>query len=254
MTDNLNLELDFVPARNDGSKGHRDAIARVYLNLACGYLKNGGQPTITADCASFEEFGREVARLKHECDAVLAEGSERFHPSRQPGEPSAPRRMRTSPAEPITPAASKTPIRLEQDLRVSDRMTRDVQKLDPNDKLAVAEELMKTGNFRHLVVVEDGGDEIVGVVSQRDIFYGALAWSLGQGTAAHQKTLDTLPVKNVMRSEVTTVSSDTPLADAARTLLEHRIGCLPVVDDERLVGILTEGDFLAMLTETSRPA
>ena len=250
---NLNLALDFVPTRDSGPEGHRDAVARVYLDLACGYLKSGGQPTITADCTSFEDFEREVGRLKHECDAILSESAARFDVSGQRSEPAASERMRTSAPEPVTPAAGKTPLRLEQDLRVADRMTRDVQTLGPNNKLAVADELMRTSNFRHVVVVDDEGDEIVGVVSQRDIFYGALAWSLGQGAAAHQKTLDVLPVKNVMRSEVTTVSSDTPLGDAARTLLEGRIGCLPVVDGNRLVGILTEGDFLAMLTETGQP-
>ena len=209
---------------------------------------------MTADCTSLEELEREVGRLKDECDAVLSDGAARFAASGQAGEPAESERVSSSAAEPVTPAAGKTPLRLEQDLLVADRMTRDVQTLGPNDELAVADELMKTNRFRHVVVVEDGGDEVVGVVSQRDIFYGALAWSLGQGAAAHQKTLEALPVKSVMRSEVTTVPSDIPLGDAARTLLEGRIGCLPVVDDNRLVGILTEGDFLAMLTETDRPA
>jgi CBS domain-containing membrane protein len=248
-----NLELDFVAADENDSEGHRDAIARVYLNLVCGYLKGDGQPTMTADCTSFEDLEREVVRLRRECDAILSQGAARFGVSAQPGEPAALGGVKTSAAEAVTPVSGKTPLRMEQGLHVSDRMTRDVKTLGQNDKLAVADELMKAGSFRHVVVVSDEGDEIVGVVSQRDIFHGALAWSLGQGAAAHQKSLEALPVKSVMQSEVTTVTSDTPLGDAARTLLEGHIGCLPVVDDRRLVGILTEGDFLAMLTETERP-
>jgi CBS domain-containing protein len=108
---------------------------------------------------------------------------------------------------------------------------------------------MKIGGFRHVVVVEDdNSDAVAGIVSHRDIFYGALAWSLGQGETAHHKALGTMPVKDVMRSDVTTVASDTPLADAARIMLEKKIGCLPVIQNERIVGILTEGDFLSMLT------
>jgi len=128
-------------------------------------------------------------------------------------------------------------------------MTRGVQTVHRNDKLSVIDELMKIGGFRHVVVVEDdNSDAVAGIVSHRDIFYGALAWSLGQGETAHHKALETMPVKDVMRSDVTTVASDTPLADAARIMLEKKIGCLPVIQDKRIVGILTEGDFLSMLT------
>jgi CBS domain-containing membrane protein len=127
-------------------------------------------------------------------------------------------------------------------------MSRDVKTMHRNDKLSLADELMKVGGFRHVVVVEDDDSEVVGIVSHRDIFYSALAWSTGQGETAHQKALDSIPVKNVMCTDVETVAPDTPLADAARIMLEKKIGCLPVIRSERLVGVLTEGDFLSMLT------
>ncbi|MGA8566779.1 MAG: CBS domain-containing protein [Candidatus Binataceae bacterium] len=63
---------------------------------------------------------------------------------------------------------------------------------------------------------------------------------------AQRKVLDTLSVKEVMTSDVITTSPDTPL-EAARVLAERKLGCLPVVEDGRLVGILTEGDFVAMV-------
>jgi CBS domain-containing membrane protein len=254
MSDNQNLELDFVPARDGGAEEHPDATARVYIRLVCGYLSGDGQATITADCTSFDELAAEISRLKRECDAILSEAATRFEDSGAPGQATAAGQKKPSAGEPPPPGSDKTRLQLGQDLRVADRMTRDARTIGRNDKLAVADELMKSGHFRHVVVVEDDGNDVVGIVSQRDMFYGALAWSLGQGAAAHERALNTIPVKEVMQTTVTTVTSETPLGDAARTMLEGRIGCLPVVDDGRLVGILTEGDFLAMLTETVGPA
>ena len=85
------------------------------------------------------------------------------------------------------------------------------------------------------------------LVSQRDLFRGALARALGYGRHAQRKVLDSLSVKEVMTSDVITTSPDTPLVEAARVLAERKMGCLPVVEDGRLVGILTEGDFVAMV-------
>jgi CBS domain-containing protein len=87
-------------------------------------------------------------------------------------------------------------------------------------------------------------------LSHRNIFYGALAWSLGHGTLAHEKALESFTVKDVMESDVVTVHPDSALSEAAATMMERKIGCLPVVESHRLVGILTEGDFLAMLTNS----
>jgi CBS domain-containing protein len=55
-----------------------------------------------------------------------------------------------------------------------------------------------------------------------------------------------LAVKEVMTADVVTTAPDVPLVDAARAMLRHKIGCLPVVEDERLVGILTESDFVCV--------
>ena len=75
----------------------------------------------------------------------------------------------------------------------------------------------------------------------------ALAQALGYGRHAQRKILDTLAVKDVMATDVVTTSPNTSLVEAARLLTERKIGCLPVVENGRLVGILTEGDFVAMI-------
>ncbi len=131
--------------------------------------------------------------------------------------------------------------------RVRSIMTSDVTTLKRNDKLTLADDIMHLGRIRHLPVLDDDGQQLVGMVSQRDLFRGALAHALGYGQHAQRKVLDALFVKEVMSSDVITTTPDTPLVEAARVLMERKIGCLPVLEDGRLVGIVTEGDFVAMV-------
>ena len=134
-----------------------------------------------------------------------------------------------------------------KELKVRDVMTSDPTTLKRNDKLTLADDIMRLGRVRHLPVVDDDGEILVGIVTQRDLFRDALAQALGYGKHAQRKILDTLSVKDVMATEVVTTSPDTSLIEAARLLTERKIGCLPVVDNGRLVGILTEGDFVALI-------
>jgi acetoin utilization protein AcuB len=126
-------------------------------------------------------------------------------------------------------------------------MTSDVTTLKRNEKLTIADDVMQLGRIRHLPVLDDDGEQVVGIVSQRDLFRGALAQALGYGQHARRKILDTLFVKDVMTTDVITTTPETPLAEAAGVLMERKIGSLPVVKDGRLVGIITEGDFVALV-------
>jgi CBS domain-containing membrane protein len=132
-------------------------------------------------------------------------------------------------------------------LKVRDVMTAQVTTLKRNDKLTLANDVMQLGRIRHLPVLDDDDEQLAGIVSQRDLFRGALAQALGYGQHASRKLLDTFAIKDIMATDVITTSPDTPLVDAARVLMERKIGCLPVVDKGRLVGIITEGDFVALV-------
>jgi len=134
-----------------------------------------------------------------------------------------------------------------KELKVRDLMTADPTTLKRNDKLTLADDIMRLGRVRHLPVVDDDGEILVGIVTQRDLFRDALAQALGYGKHAQRKILDTLSVKDVTATDVVTTSPETSLVEAARRLTERKIGCLPVVDNGRLVGILTEGDFVALV-------
>jgi len=138
-------------------------------------------------------------------------------------------------------------------MKVRDWMTREVASVRRNDKLAIADDVMQLGRIRHTPVLEDHSDDLVGIVSQRDLFRGALAGALGYGQHAQQKVMSMLVIKDIMATDPVTTTPDTPLADAARLMIERKIGCLPVVEDGRLVGILTESDFLRFAVEHAGP-
>jgi CBS domain-containing membrane protein len=134
-----------------------------------------------------------------------------------------------------------------KELKVRDVMTADPTTLKRNDKLTLADDIMTLGRVRHLPVVDDDDQTVVGIVTQRDLFRDALAQALGYGRHAQRKILDTLSVKDVMATEVVTASPEASLVEAAKILTERKIGCLPVVENGKLVGILTEGDFVALV-------
>ena len=71
--------------------------------------------------------------------------------------------------------------------RVRDLMTKEVATLERNDKLSLADNVMQLGRIRHLVVLDEAG-EVTGVVSQRDLFHGALMRAMGYGTTAQKRT------------------------------------------------------------------
>jgi CBS domain-containing protein len=126
-------------------------------------------------------------------------------------------------------------------------MQREVATLQRNDKLTIADDVMRLGRIRHLPVVdEESSEPVVGIVSQRDLFRGALTRAFGYGEVARRKVMASIVVKEVMTTPVLTTTPDVPLREAARTMLEKKIGCLPVVDGGKLVGILTESDFVAL--------
>ena len=136
-------------------------------------------------------------------------------------------------------------------LRVKDVMNRDVQVVKRNDQLSVADTLMKQGRIRHLPVLDEDG-LVCAVVSQRDLFRGALLRALGYGSRAEEAMLRQVPVKEAMSAEIHTIGPDATVADAARVMIERKIGCLPVVEGEKLLGIVTETDFVKLVADGGR--
>ena len=133
-------------------------------------------------------------------------------------------------------------------LQVRDVMSHDVHTVKRNDELAIADGLMKQERVRHLPVIDEDG-KVCAVVSQRDLFRGALLRALGYGSRAEELVLKQVAVKEAMSAEIQTTTPDTLVADAARLMIERKIGCLPVIENGRLVGIVTETDFVRLVAE-----
>ncbi len=128
---------------------------------------------------------------------------------------------------------------------VSKIMATDVIALNRNASLGSAKDIMDQRRLRHFPVVENGN--VVGVVSQRDLFRASLASMLGYEERTKKAFLDNLSIKGIMSDPPITVTADTGISEAARLMVEKKVGCLPVVDGKRLIGLVTETDFLKVL-------
>ncbi|HEV8661910.1 MAG TPA: CBS and ACT domain-containing protein [Candidatus Methylomirabilis sp.] len=130
---------------------------------------------------------------------------------------------------------------------VGQRMQPEVVTVTPGTSVAGASRLLQEHRIRHLPVVERG--RLVGIITDRDI--RRVLPSPATSLEVHELLylLDRLTVGEVMTAKVITVTPETPIEEAARLLVDHRIGCLPVLQGDRLAGIITETDLLAALAE-----
>ena len=125
-------------------------------------------------------------------------------------------------------------------LVISEWMQRRVVAIEETDDLETIESLMRERHVRHLPVVRAG--RLVGLISHRD-FIRALEISRRRHEA------DPVWAMDVMTRDLVTVTPDTPMREAVALFLEHKIGCLPVVQGGKLVGILTETDVVRLCGE-----
>jgi len=130
-------------------------------------------------------------------------------------------------------------------MQVREIMSTAIEVVDRNDNLRTVEERMATKQLRHLPVLEQG--EIVGMVTQRDLFKAAMSSAMGYGEKAQRAYLQSVRVKEIMVYPVVTVSPDTSVAAAADMIINKGIGCLPVIEGTKLIGMVTKTDLLRCL-------
>ena len=124
-------------------------------------------------------------------------------------------------------------------------MTRDPVRVAVTCPVGRVVRLMEAQRIRHVLVMD--GERLAGIVSNRDVR------TLLVSDVARPVLSAGSPVSEAMTEAVVTASATTPLTDAAREMLDRKIGALPILEDGRPVGILTKSDALeALLTWTER--
>jgi len=124
---------------------------------------------------------------------------------------------------------------------VHDVMEEKVVTISVGDRLSTVEDIMTLGGVRHMPVVRAG--RLVGVVSERDLLRASLS-SLDPRRQERRAFLEAIDISQVMSSPPVIVDSDAIVEEAARIMADNKIGCLPVLRGEELVGMLTETDLL----------
>ena len=129
--------------------------------------------------------------------------------------------------------------------QLSEIMNRDLVTVDKQASLRRARRILDQHRIRHLLVVD--GKRLVGIVTDRDLRQAAPSSKSPLTISERQEFMDELKVLEVMSRKLITASSTTTIREAAKVMVREKIGCLPVVDGNQLVGIVTQSDLLEML-------
>lgn len=131
---------------------------------------------------------------------------------------------------------------------VKDRMTAKPFIIAPDTSVAEALSLMRQNSVRRLPVVDKKG-HLVGIVSEKDLLYASPSPATSLSVYEIGYLLSKLKVEEIMTKKVITVVPMAPIEEAARIMVDNKIGGLPVMEGERLVGIITETDVFKTILE-----
>lgn len=130
-------------------------------------------------------------------------------------------------------------------MRVSERMTKNIITVTPETTLSEALRIVHEKKIRHLPVVAEG--RLVGIVTDRDLKKVSASEATTLSVWELNYLLDRVKIKDFMIRDVISVSPELPIDEAAELMIAHRIGSLPVVEDSKVVGILTETNMVETL-------
>ena len=136
--------------------------------------------------------------------------------------------------------------------RVRDRMSSDPFTVGPNDSLQSVVDLLRRRDIRAVPVVEEG--RLVGIVTDRDLRQVAPSYPLFRDEDEIRRYTENLKVTAAMTADPFRISPDASLIEAAKLLEIYRIGALPVVDGETLVGMISVTDLLRVFIEQNEEA
>ena len=133
-------------------------------------------------------------------------------------------------------------------LKVKDIMTSEVFVLHAAQTLELVRSLMRIKHVRHVPIVEPD-NTFVGLMTHRDLLAQTIS-HLADIDEEEQEYLDrNIHIMNIMKTDVTTADPEMDICTAIKLLLENKYGCLPIVSEGKLVGIVTEADFLKLTLE-----
>lgn len=126
--------------------------------------------------------------------------------------------------------------------RVRDIMETKLVTISASERLSMVEDIMRLGRVRHMPVVQAG--KLVGVVSERDLLRASLSVLSEHRDAERRMFLHVVEISRVMSAPPIVITPDATIREAALLMADRKIGCLPVVDGDRLIGMITETDVL----------
>jgi CBS domain-containing protein len=135
--------------------------------------------------------------------------------------------------------------------RVRDIMPEKMVTISEGDRLSTVEDIMTLGRVRHMPVVHAG--KLVGVVSERDLLRASLSSLTDFRAEAHRAFLHGVEIGRVMSSPPVVIHPDASVEEAAQLMAERKIGCLPVVEGDELLGLITETDVLRYFAGVHAP-
>jgi len=129
---------------------------------------------------------------------------------------------------------------------VSDISTSKVISLNEKDNLHKGRMLLKQHDIRHLPIISESSGEFLGLLTQKDVLNNAFYVVENYGFSKLKKREEMTLIKDVMTTDAMTISSNALLKEAGQIFADKKYSCLPVIDDNKLVGILTSVDFVKL--------
>lgn len=130
-------------------------------------------------------------------------------------------------------------------ISIAEVMTRDVFTLGPDDTLTMARDLMMDKHIRHLPVVNER-QELLGLLTHRDLLSATDSVLSEESAEMRRQRESATPISRVMTTQLSSVDESASLRGAALHLQKHKHGCLPVLAEGRLIGIITDSDFVGV--------
>ncbi|WMS87162.1 CBS domain-containing protein [Pleionea litopenaei] len=128
--------------------------------------------------------------------------------------------------------------------QVKDFMTAEPICLKDNNSLHKGRTTMRKYSIRHIPIIYADSGNFAGILTQKVVLSNAISIINTKGLEALEDAEKSISIESVMDTDVVTVEPETPLLDAARFFKKNRHGCIAVLDEYKVVGILTSGDFV----------